>query len=350
MQVRRQHPTVRDVVVLLGDPRQPDAVKRDGHFNDEDREAVANLRAALAKLAAYRCTFIDDHRNLVARLGQHTGALVLNLCDEGLNNRPDHELHLPAMLESLGMDYTGAGPRALALCFDKSATSGIAAAMGVPVPREVFVAPQGRLPSFAGVLPGFIKPNCADGSVGIGPDGIVATAAAAAAVLAQRRAALPGHAWLVQEYLDGTEYTVSVLGNPGHDLRALPVAEVDFSGLPKGTPNIRSYSSKWDINDTPYHVVGPKLPTALTRQEGERMQAQSLLLFERLGCRDYARFDFRRGRDGVIRFLEANPNPGWTWDCTLIVTAGFMGYDYPAVLDQILQAAIARAGTAKSEP
>jgi D-alanine-D-alanine ligase len=67
-------------------------------------------------------------------------------------------------------------------------------------------------------------------------------------------------------------------------------------------------------------------------------------LFERLGCRDYARFDFRADAKGEIKLLEVNPNPGWCWDGKLNIMAGFQGMRYSELLAQILQAAVERLG------
>ena len=71
-------------------------------------------------------------------------------------------------------------------------------------------------------------------------------------------------------------------------------------------------------------------------------------LFERLGCRDYARFDFRAAAKGEIKLLEVNPNPGWCWDGKMNIMAGFQGIRYSEFLGQILQGAVERLGiTAK---
>ena len=76
----------------------------------------------------------------------------------------------------------------------------------------------------------------------------------------------------------------------------------------------------------------------------------STRLFERLGCRDYARFDFRTDGKGEIKLLEVNPNPGWCWDGKLNLMAGFQGIRYMELLGQILSAAVERLSiTAKPQ-
>ena len=73
-------------------------------------------------------------------------------------------------------------------------------------------------------------------------------------------------------------------------------------------------------------------------------------LFERLGCQDYARFDFRTDEDGEIKLLEVNPNPGWCWDGKLNFMAGFAGMRYSDLLGTILDAAQERILAAAKNP
>ena len=73
-----------------------------------------------------------------------------------------------------------------------------------------------------------------------------------------------------------------------------------------------------------------------------RLADYSRILFERLDCRDYARFDFRTDSAGEIKLLEVNPNPAWCWDGKLAMMAGFAGYSYADLLRMILEAAQAR--------
>src|SRR5690606_18740759 len=88
--------------VLLGDPRLPDTVKRGGTFNPEDLETVRKLKDALSTLPNYTFRYLDNHATLERDLAGLRTDLVFNLCDEGLNNDPFKELHIPAMLEVLG--------------------------------------------------------------------------------------------------------------------------------------------------------------------------------------------------------------------------------------------------------
>ena len=152
---------------------------------------------------------------------------------------------------------------------------------------------------------------------------------------------------LVQEYLQGAEYSVGLIGNPEQGLRALPVLEVDYSTLDPKLPKILGYESKWEP-DSPYWNQIRYREATLADQIQQQLIDNSAKLFERLNCRDYARFDFRADSKGQIKLLEVNPNPGWCWDGKLNIMAGFQGMRYSEMLGLILQAAVERMGiTAK---
>jgi D-alanine-D-alanine ligase len=82
----------------------------------------------------------------------------------------------------------------------------------------------------------------------------------------------------------------------------------------------------------------------LADQMQQQLIDSSARLFERLGCRDYARFDFRTDAKGEIKLLEVNPNPGWCWDGKMNIMAGLQGMRYSELLGQILQVAVERLG------
>src|SRR5690606_30070877 len=161
--------------------------------------------------------------------------------------------------------------------------------------------------------------------------------------LERLRAEFPRRPILVQEYLTGPEYSVSLVGNPDQGLRALPLLEVDFSRLDPSLPRILGYESKWEP-ESPYWTQIRYHEASLPDRIQSQLVEHSARLFERLGCRDYARFDFRADAQGEIKLLEVNPNPGWCWDGKVNLMAGFQGMRYAELLGQILAAAEERLG------
>jgi D-alanine-D-alanine ligase len=329
------------ICVLTGDPRLPDLTKRDHRYNEEDFATHRAMRDAFESLPGYRFEFLDDHARLLERFGRDPPDLVVNFCDTGLRNVATQELHVPALFEMLGVPYSGATPACMAICYDKQIVRLLAAALGIPVPREICLAPDEPLPVRNDLYPALIKPNQADGSVGITKDAVVRSPEEALRYVAWLRRELPGRAILVQEYLPGAEYGVGLIGNPGRGLEALPALEVDYTRLPAGLAPILSYESK-AIPDSPYWTEIRFNRAEAGDEVLARMVDYAKRLFSRLGCRDYGRFDFRCGADGEPRLLEVNPNPAWANDGKLAFMAGFAGISYPEMLKKILDAALAR--------
>jgi D-alanine-D-alanine ligase len=332
-----------DVTVLLGDPRLPDQVKRGGTFNPEDLDTVRKLQDALSELPNYKFRFLDNHATLERDLSGLRTDLILNFCDEGLNNDPFKELHVPALLDMLGLPYTGAAAPALAACYDKGLVRAVAATLDIPVPLETYVRPGDQGATLPSVFPAILKPNYGDSSQGITKDAVVRNQSALLDYLERLRTEFPRRPVLVQEFLPGAEYSVSLIGNPDQGLRALPILEVDFSRLDPKLPKILGYESKWEP-DSPYWTQIKYHEAQLPDHIQSQMIEHSARLFERLGCREYARFDFRADANGEVKLLEVNPNPGWCWDGKLNIMAGFAGIRYSELLGQILAAAEERCG------
>lgn len=330
-----------DVTVLMGDPRLPDTVKRGGTFNDEDHETIRRLQDALAELPGYKFRYLDNHATLERDIMGLRTDLVFNLCDEGFNNDPFKELHVPAMLEVMELPYTGGNPAALAACYDKGLVRAVAMTLDVPVPLETYVRPGDQGATLPGVFPALLKPNTGDSSQGITKEAVVKNEKALLDYLDRLRAEFPKRSVLVQEYLTGAEFSVGMVGNPEQGLRALPILEVDYSQLDPALPRILGYESKWEP-DSPYWTQIRYHEANLAEIAQQQLIEHSARLFERLGCRDYARFDFRADARGEIKLLEVNPNPGWCWDGKLNIMAGWQGMRYSDLLGQILQAAVER--------
>jgi len=344
--VRKRGIPFPKVTVLLGDPRLPDDVKKGGIFNPEDMETVEKLKAALAALDGYSFDYVDNHAALAADLRARPPEFVLNFCDEGYNNDAFMELHVPAILEMAGVPYSGGGPACLGLCYNKSLVRSIAMALEVPVPAETFFDLDDQAATIPAILPALIKPATGDSSIGITRHAVVHSATEAVDYVNHLRETLPGRPILVQEYLTGAEYSVGMIGNPGVGLTALPVLEVDYSRLDPALPPILSYESKWEPDSPYWNQIGYR-EAELDDNLRRRLTDYSATLFERLECRDYARFDFRCDAAGKPKLLEVNPNPGWCWDGKLNLMAGFGGMDYAGLLAAILDAAQSRAAAAR---
>jgi D-alanine-D-alanine ligase len=332
----------RNVLVLTGDPSLQDPSKPGSRYSEYDLRYYDAMRAALWSLGQYRFEFFNDHSRLLERLLSEPPEFVLNFCDTGFRNVPEHELHVPALLEMLGIPYSGAAPAGMVMCYDKAIVALVSKDLGIPVPAEIYVGAGAKQDILNGFdYPGLIKPNRADGSIGITRDAVVADARQAQAHVAEVRKQLPGCDVLVQEYLPGPEYGLALIGNPGSGFEVFPPLTVDFSGLPEGWPPILGYESKTDPS-SPYWTGTHIQPAKLDDDTYAELTGASKRLFERLQCRDYARFDFRAAADGTIKLMEVNPNPAWDFEAKLALMAGFAGKAYSELLEMILEAAQVR--------
>jgi D-alanine-D-alanine ligase len=337
---RKHKKEVKTVSVIFGDPTKPDPLKPLCVFDDDDFYTIDQLKSALRELDGYRYTYLNDHDTLIDDLKKIVGKtdLVLNLCDEGLDNDPRKELHVPAMLEALGIPYTGGGPQCLAFCYDKSLTRGIAKEMQVLVPDGFFIKPEDSTFELSFAFPVIVKPNFGDSSFGITQKSVCyCVEDLVNAITAIREQFGYEKPILVEEFLTGKDITVGIIGNPPESYTVLPIIEEDYSELPPDLPRICGYEAKW-LPDSPYWKL-KSIPAQLPEATEKQVVESCLKLFERLECQDYCRFDWRLAGDGTPKLLEVNPNPGWCWDGHLAKMSRLAGISYSEMLEAILRAA-----------
>jgi GNAT superfamily N-acetyltransferase len=123
---------------------------------------------------------------------------------------------------------------------------------------------------------------------------------------------------LVEQFISGREFTVA-LTDTASGLQALPVSEILFVEKGPGYWPIVTYDAKWKPGTRDYDATPPRYPADVTPKLGERLSALAMQAFRLLGCRDYARVDFRVRPSGKPYLLEVNPNPDFS------PTAGFAG-------------------------
>lgn len=340
----RKH-NFRNIVVLLGDPNKVDILKPLYVFDDDDLYTVNRLKDSLREIEKYhdyRFHYIDNHEMMFKELikMQEKGKIdfVFNLCDEGYFNDARKELHVPALLDILGIPYTGSEPQCLAHCYDKSLIRGIASEMGVPTPRAFFIKPGDISFEVPFEFPVFIKPNFGDSSFGITSRNMVSSIEKVINVISEIRDKMGyDEPVLIEEFLSGKDLSVGIVGNFPDSYMVLPIIEEDYSELPPDLPKICGYEAKW-LQDSPYWKV-KSIPADLPADTERVIIDCSLRLYERLGCKDYARLDWRLTSKGEPKLLEVNPNPGWCWDGHLAKMAEIKKIYYTDMLLTILKEA-----------
>ncbi len=338
--VKQKNTGIKNVVVVLGDPSKKDIVKPDTVFDEDDYNTLDQLKIALSSLKDYRFSYIDNHDTLVSTLlkTRPNTDFVLNLCDEGFNNDPRSELHVPALLEMLKIPYSGSNPQCLSYCYDKSLIRGIAKEMDIPVAEAFYIKPEDNIFEMNIGFPVITKPNFGDSSFGITQNSVAYNIEQLNnAIVITREKLGYDKPILVEEFLPGKDLTVGIIGNPPESYTVLPVIEEDYSQLPAGLPRICGYEAKW-LQQSPYFRLLRSVEAELDSITTKQIIACCLKLSERLECRDYVRFDWRLDESGLPRLLEVNPNPGWCWDGHLAKMSEIRGMSYSDMLKAILEA------------
>ncbi|HQG45764.1 MAG TPA: ATP-grasp domain-containing protein, partial [bacterium] len=238
------------------------------------------------------------------RLQQTPCALLINLC-EAFRGIPQLESHVAAFFEAMGWRFTGNGPATLALCQQKFASKALLKACSLPCAPGFLVEPGDDLPEME--TPLIVKPNAEDASLGIYADSVIFEKSRLRPQV-EKIWSDYHQAALVERYVDGREFNVAVL-QEGAQVRALPVSEISFSGMPDGMPHIVSYEAKWFEEHPLYQATVPQCPAPVSKALQEALQSLAVRAFRAMGCRDYARVDFRVAGEQEIYILEVNPNP-----------------------------------------
>jgi D-alanine-D-alanine ligase len=264
--------------------------------------AAANVASVLpdAVVAGVR----GEVREVVALLDLHRPDVVFNVCEAPLG-RVDREAHMAALLELLGVRFTGSGSETLALCRRKDRANAVLAAAGVPVPRS-------------GVFPCIVKPADEDGSAGIFAESVCDTPEA----LARARARLPGPA-IVQEFLLGREFAVALWGRDWPE--CFSIGETRFlNGL-----RLITYAAKWDLDSRDFADSPLDYNMPLDPPLRDALVAAARGAWSAVEARGYVRIDIRLDEAGAPYVLDVNPNPelgpgvgicraveeaGWTWE------------------------------------
>jgi D-alanine-D-alanine ligase len=264
-----------------------------------------------------------DHGDLEQLLRDYDPAayVVFNWCEE-LPGAPRSAARVAQILEQMGFAFTGAGSQALVLAQDKRRVKQALYANGISTPRwKVY---QARQPDGWRRFPAIVKPAFEHCSFGVTRQAVVESPAELKERLAFVLEQFDQPA-LVEEFIDGREFHVSVVGNGR--LHVLPPAEMDFSAFGNVHDRLCTYESKHDPASAPYRLIQLHLPAPLSDREQQQLQSVALAAYQATGCRDYARLDLRM-RDGVFYLLDVNPNADFSPDTSLALAAEMVGISY----------------------
>ena len=264
--------------------------------------------------------------------------LVFNLAESFAGN-DTADYCIAAYLELIEKRITGAGSHGLMLAQDKGVAKKILEFHGIHTP--VFARSfRGRL-DFSHDLefPVIVKPAREDGSIGIEFNAVVSSIRELMERIDWLHANFDSPV-LIEEYVEGREMYVGVLGN--ENPLALPVVELDLSKLPAGTPRIAGAEVKWGKGTAAYRDAKSAIAEDLPEETIALLQTTAVAVFQALELRDYARIDMRLRPDGRVAVIEANPNPWLTSKAEFALAARKAGRTYAQLIEEIVNLALAR--------
>jgi len=305
---------------------------------------IGQLESALTAAGheAQRLSYGDQIESLVKELLSSKPDLVFNLA-ESFAGRSALESNVAGLLNLLGLRYTGSSPAGLLLAGDKSLAKKIFAFHGLPSPK--FSTMYRGAMDWSGdiAFPLIVKPPQEDASLGISGKSVVADLKelldAVSALQAEYQSPV-----LVEEFIDGREFYVGVLGNASPE--ALPIIELDFTGFPADRPRIASWQAKWgdegDARGEEYMGNDAVFPENLEEELAEKIQSTALQAFQALRLRDYARVDLRVAANGEPYVIEVNPNCYLEKESEFARAAGRAGITHEQLVLRIVELAQAR--------
>ena len=294
-------------------------------------EVVSTLRARGHEV---RCLpVLDSLTELRGAIEEWRPDVVFNLLEE-FGGIGAYDQHVVAFLELMRQPYTGCNPRGLLLSRDKPLCKQLLSYHRIPTPQfavfrkgfRIHIPRRQRFPLF-------VKSTMEDASLGISQASVVDDAVK----LKERIHFIHdkiGSDALVEQYIEGREFYVGVLGN--ERLQRLPVRELNFGTLPQSQAAIATRKVKWDRAYIARYGIGTREAEELPPQVLAQLDRLSRRIYRALGMSGYARMDFRVTTAGEVHVLEANANPHLSAREDFARSAATAGIDYPELLERLI--------------
>ena len=300
-------------------------------------EAIENTLVELGH-PTVRIPFTKDIGGSIQRMKEEKVDTAFNLC-EAVNENPRLAGHPAALLELLGIPFSGSPSMALMLSTDKLITKRLLIAKGIRTPDYLIYDGTHKFNTQVLRFPVTVKPRFEDASIGIDQDSIFRDEGELRKGISELFSRLG--TLLVEEYISGREFNISLFGYPS--VRVLPVAEIDFSAFSEGLYPMVGYRAKWDRGSFQYHKTPRKFPQELPHTLLKNMESTAIESFRLLMLRDYGRVDMRVDGRGRIHVLEVNANPCLSPDAGLAVAAQKAGIGYPDLVSGMVDFVLQRA-------
>jgi len=325
-------------VLALFDAIRPTTVDQDlsDELKTEDWKTEANVLEALRQLgwAAEHLAIFDDTDLIRQKFQSFQPELIFNLADQFKNNRA-FDQNIVSFLELHDVPFTGCGSTGLTLCKHKGISKKILGYHRIRVP-DFAVIPRGKrvVRPKRLAFPILVKPLKEEASLGIAQASFVENDDQF-----KERVAFIHEKYdndvIAEEYIEGRELYVSVLGN--HRLQVFPLRELVFKEVPPDEPKIATYKAKWDEEYRKRWGIQNEFARELDPALVRRIEQACKKIYRLLAIDGYGRLDLRLTADNQIVFIEANPNPVLARDEDFAQSALQADLGYPQLIERIAQ-------------
>jgi len=281
----------------------------------------------------------DDIGLIVKELKENVPDIAFNLT-EVFHGKAYFDKNMPAIFEVMDVFYTGCGPVGLMMCNNKALAKKILTYHRIKVPNFHIFNKNKRIWHPKKLkFPIMVKPLQEEASTGIAQASFVENDQD----LAERVRFIHQKfdmAALAEEYIDGRELYVSILGNDR--LQVLPLREMKFTQVPETDPKLATYKAKWDKGYRKKWGIKNEFPGKLPSGIIDKIAHVCKKAYRALLIEGYGRFDIRLTSKGEIFIIEANGNPSMGIDDEVAESAKKLGISYDKLLQRIISLAFKR--------
>lgn len=317
-------------------------LKQNPQSEDDDSEAeydsLTTVHAIRDVLEKHGCevVLLEADATLPEKLKNSEIDIAFNIA-EGIRGR-GREAEIPALLNLYGIPFTGSDETTMCLALDKALTKRLLRSYHITTPDYALIC-SGTAKTGKITYPAIVKPNAEGSSKGIRGKCVVKNASELKE-LVENNLSVYGEDMLVEEYIGGREFTVGVLGN-GDETRVFEPMEIIFRHTTQDSFCVYSFDVKREYKK---HIEY-RCPADISEKTREEMINTTRRVYDVLGCKDFARMDYRVSEDGTVYFIEANPLPGLAPGYSdYPMLAAFCGTEYEELVVAVLNAALKRRG------
>ncbi|MFA5291893.1 MAG: ATP-grasp domain-containing protein [Phycisphaerae bacterium] len=277
----------------------------------------------------YTVLGVENLMHLISILKDRKEKIIFNLVEEFLESL-EQASFVPVICQAFGKSCTGNSTPANILAQNKCQTKSVLAGCGIACPQGTVVLPGMKFEADSLKQGAYIiKPAFCDGSEGITADSVVQLPAETekTQTLVEQLHGQFGHPVIVEQFIAARELNISMLERNGK-ADVLPIAEIDFAAFADGQPRVVDYSAKWKKDSFVYNNTPRKIPADLSDDLYVRIEKLSIAAWDAIGCRDYARVEFRLDEDDEPYILEVNPNPDISADAGFAAALAAAGIPY----------------------